>query len=662
MDHRLAKADYRSDIQGLRAIAVLLVVIYHSGVGFLSGGYIGVDVFFVISGYLITGILIREIKHSNTLDLPAFYARRIRRLLPAATVVFVTTIILAWCLYSPLEFNQFSPSAIFSAIYLSNIWFAHVATDYLAEDASINPLLHTWSLSVEEQFYCIWPALLLITLRIGSPANLQSRLTIVIVFLCLISFIAAVALTQYNQPWAFFSLPTRVWEFGLGGLIALWSPKHSDYQAWSRNLSRIIGLVLIVSAGVIFDERTPFPGFLAFIPAAGAALIIAAGHNRKLSDRKSFSTPKIAEFFGDISYSLYLWHWPVFVFMDRVLDDVSYIDRISGLVVSVLLAWITYRWVENPFRLSGFRLNHLISGKARRSILFGAGLSLSSVALALTMQYVSALNIKQGQQDRYLAASKDIPDIYANRCHADFMETESQNCFFGEMNSDFTLVLFGDSHAAQWFPALERLARKNGWRLVSLTKSGCPAILFEPYNEDLGRQYVECTAWRENAFARIERLRPQLTVIANYSGYLLKVKDDQQQSFIDRWAEGLQEMLSRLSLSSQQVLLLQDTPRPPFNIPGCLSRADSRLQNAMNDCAFSMTHTETELIYRVETGVLSGLEDIASLSMNDVICPHARCFPMNTEIVFYRDDNHITASFSRYLAGELNRRIQDALK
>lgn len=277
MNSALEKSNYHPDIQGLRAVAVLLVVFYHAGFEFLSGGYIGVDVFFVISGYLITGLLLRELTRSNGINIADFYARRIRRLLPTATVVLISTVGVAWTVYAPLELKQFLSSAFATAVYLSNIWFAHLSTDYLAEDTDANPLLHTWSLSAEEQFYLFWPFLIIFLARKKSPAILRKHLLIGILIVCIASLFSAIFLTYYNQSLAFFISPTRAWEFGLGGLIALWIPKE-DFPITLIQLLGFLGLVLIFLASYYFNEQTRFPGFAAIVPVIGACFIIIASH------------------------------------------------------------------------------------------------------------------------------------------------------------------------------------------------------------------------------------------------------------------------------------------------------------------------------------------------------------------------------------------------
>lgn len=274
---------FRPDIQGLRGLAVLLVVIYHAGISGLPGGYVGVDVFFVISGYLITGLLLREIEESGRIEFLKFYARRIRRLMPAAVLVLLTTLGVAWVVYSPLEVAELTPSAFATAVYASNIWFAHLSTDYLASGTGANPFLHTWSLAVEEQFYLVWPLFLFVVAHFGAPRTLRLRLMLAMGILTVLSLTASVLLTQYAQPWAFFGSPTRAWEFAVGGGVALWTS-----NSWLQNQTVVrltggAGIILILVAAGLYTDQTVFPGYAATIPVLGTALVILAGRSMRVS-------------------------------------------------------------------------------------------------------------------------------------------------------------------------------------------------------------------------------------------------------------------------------------------------------------------------------------------------------------------------------------------
>jgi len=648
MKNLVSHSNYRPDVQGLRAIAVLLVVIYHSGIGYFPGGYIGVDIFFVISGYLITGLLHRELEHSGSVDFMQFYAKRIRRLLPAVTVVLITTVIAAWYLYSPLEMKQFSSSAFATSIYLSNAWFAHLAMDYLAESASANPLLHTWSLSVEEQFYFVWPLFIFILARTGGTTDLYKKLLKGIFILSVLSFIFSVLLTKYNQPWAFFSSPTRAWEFGVGGLIVLIPKNRFNISvAWS-NVLGVLGFSLVLFTACFYDTTVSFPGFAAVLPVLGAASLLAAGHGRvELVGVNRWMCLKPMQFVGNISYSLYLWHWPIFVFMDFLYVDINILDRLGALLLAFFLAWVTVISIENPFRFSKLLIN-----KVNMSIMLGILLLVLSASFSLVLRDISKSSITTPSQLRYSAAKNDIPRTYPDGCHAQFLQVDMPDCVYGDQLATRSIVLFGDSHAAQWFPALEELSKLHHWQLIPITKTSCPSMSFEPFDNEMNRTYIECTQWREKAFARIEKLKPQLVVLANSKNYLTTNGEGVlAQNDAKIWQKSVRETLDRLSSNSTtSLVILRDTPWLKFNAPICLSRADWQQKSPIEMCRFNTIDTKSKEIFELERHELEGTSKGLMIDMSSVICPDQECATERDGLVIYHDAHHLSASFSKSMA------------
>ena len=499
------KEMFRHDVQGLRAIAVLLVVLYHSGLNLIPGGYIGVDVFFVISGYLITGLLLRELEQTGRIQFMRFYGRRVRRLLPVVACVILTVMFVAWFLYPPLELKEFSSSAFATAVYMSNVWFASLATNYLGQDTTANPLLHTWSLAVEEQFYLAWPLFLWTLSCSVSTEKLGRRIFAGIFLVSAISLCGAIVLTRADQPWAFFGSPTRAWEFGFGAMIALLRT-----NPFSKDSIRIqaswTGMVLILIAAFVFTRVTTFPGIAALVPVLGTTLIIAASHKSVPLGVNRWLGQRPLTFVGDISYSLYLWHWPVFVFMALLAPAGNLIQRgIIGIVVSVGLACASYYCIENPVRF-----NRVLAESVALTFVLGIILSGFPATTSLVTRVIAGRGLGSSSQRHYIAAANDIPH---DDCHLQIPSIEPKECIYGQKDSGFTAVLFGDSHAEQWLPALVGVARKEDWRLIPFTKAGCPSVTVEPYNLNIRRQYTECTAWRKRVFARITELRPQLIIM-----------------------------------------------------------------------------------------------------------------------------------------------------
>ena len=350
---------HRDDIQGLRAIAVLTVIASHAGVPFLPGGFVGVDVFFVISGFLISQLLFREVEKSGRVSIPGFYARRARRILPAATLVTVATIVASAIWLSAIDLVEVVKDSLWAVFFAANIHFAEVGTDYFAAEEPPSPLQHYWSLSVEEQFYLVWPALLLVLVLVSRRRAQQKALPKRLVFGVLLvvtvaSFVWSVVSTSSDPLAAYFSTPARAFELGLGALTALVAPAvAARWSALVRGLVCATGLVLIAVACVAYTDQTAFPGSAAALPVVGSALVLLAGAGGQATQPIPVRALGVLPMrtVGDWSYSLYLWHWPVLIIAQRRLDeDLGFWRTTLCVVVVFVLSALTYRYVEQPFR------------------------------------------------------------------------------------------------------------------------------------------------------------------------------------------------------------------------------------------------------------------------------------------------------------------------
>src|SRR5882757_2700299 len=340
-------ASLRTDVEGLRAVAIILVVAFHAGVAGITGGFIGVDVFYVLSGYLITGLLVREIREKSRLNLLQFYARRMRRLLPASALVLIVSLMAAIALFAPQELNFAARGARASALYVSNVFFAATAGDYFGPRVATNPMLHTWSLSVEEQFYVFWPLVILLGLQVWKSMR---GLTLAIIGLTAISLAASILLVKHYSTFAFYMLPSRVWEFGIGGLAML-LPRNP--VSASRSFGPILswlGFALILASTVLISSAVAFPGWIALLPVMGTVLTLIVGAEQPRRGADALLANRVIQWFGRHSYSWYLWHWPSLVIVAIVLPNTGFAGKMGAVVASLILAALTHRFVENPIR------------------------------------------------------------------------------------------------------------------------------------------------------------------------------------------------------------------------------------------------------------------------------------------------------------------------
>lgn len=667
----------RADIQGLRAVAVGLVVLFHLGVPFLPGGYVGVDVFFVISGFLITTHLAREIATTGRLRFGRFYARRIRRIVPVALVVAVVTFVVALLVASPLRFGRIAADAASAVLYVPNMWLALNGTSYLA-DSNESPYQQYWSLGVEEQFYLVWPAalvglFLLARRRSGRPWPLVGA---GVAGLAVLSLAASVVLTPTHQAWAFFSLPTRAWEFGAGALLALAlarAPRAAVVPGVVRAAAGWSGLAALVVVAVVYDAQTAYPGYAAFVPVAATALVIAAGSfgpvrggGGLLLDRRPM------QYVGRISYSVYLWHWPVIIFAEMLWGHPGLPGGLALLAVTVLLSVVSHRCVEEPLR-SGFgRGPFRASLSARRVIVSGLVTAVvlaagfvgsaqlagrvdldagrAAPAAGLTAPPVFTPYVPDDLVPSLRGAAADVSVLYGNGCMSDFVSSTIPDCVYGDPNGTDTMVLFGDSHAAQWFPAVDAYAAARGARLVVFTRSGCPSADVRVVS--LNGAYPQCTAWRAAVLDRIAGLDPVLVITSTYDSFAM-LAGRRSDSDTAVWQDGLQRTLGRLPAG--RTVLMADTPHFPDAPSNCLAL---HLDDA-GACA-----QPRSAAFSAEIGTASRAAATAAgvpvVDLNDHLCTDTVCGAIVGNRLLYRDQNHLAASLVQALAPVVAQRVDAA--
>ena len=652
-------AEFRPDIEGLRGIAILLVLLFHAGLPWTPGGFVGVDVFFVISGFLITGKLWRESQQPGGLNITRFYAWRIRRLLPAALVAVALISLVGLLLAAPLDRSELAADGAASALSLANMRFIG-SVDYFAATTSPSPFLHFWSLSVEEQFYLVWPALIvLLTWRGGSSRRLIVALLIGVVA----SFALSIWLTDTSPARAFYLLPTRVWQLGVGGLLALigvaGTSRRAGALAWA-------GLAAVAVAGVALTAEMPYPGLAALLPTAGAVALLYGGAAPSGPVRLLAAAP--LRFLGKISYSLYLWHWPLLVlplmFLERALTGV---EIVASVAVAIGVSWLSWRFVEQPFRY-GDRSRRATSWSAIRVgvagilsvALFTQGLAAALPSSAVAVQPTPSPSGSPVASDGPITLPADLtPSLASARddeerlrgdgCLAFERVSTPPNCVYGVKGSAITIALVGDSHASHWFPAIEAIALERGWRLVTFVKVSCSFTTLVQRNLALKREYRECTAFNEATVARLNQIKPALTIIVNRRTF--RPIEENITSALAGAALG--EMVARIPGATA---ILVDTPDPGRDVPACLSKHPSDIRA----CLFTQDDADNREIGIAER-VAADVSGARLIDLTANICTEWPCSPISGSVLIYRDEDHMTATFSRSLAAPLGVEIAKLL-
>ncbi|MFU8946970.1 acyltransferase family protein [Mycetocola zhadangensis] len=619
------RAAHRRDIQGLRAVAVVLVVVFHLWPDRLPGGYMGVDVFFVLSGFLITSHLLREVERTGTVSLPSFWARRARRLLPAALTVLVVTVCAIWLVAPAGTIGRFLVEVMASAGYVENLVLASSAVDYLAAEAAPSPVQHFWSLSAEEQFYLVWPVLILVAVAVpgrlrvsgsGSRCAIGAVLTVVVTS----SLIWSEVFTVRDPAPAYFLATTRAWEFGAGGLLAVVMPGVAAHLGlgWPRTraMTAWLGLAAIAGAAVAFGPNTPFPGWAALLPVLGTVAVLAAAEPDTRAAPTRLLALRPVQRLGDLSYGIYLWHWPLIVLVPLVLGRALTVgDALAAIVATVALAAATERWVEKPVQTGV-----LASRRPRATFV--------AVAAAMAVVILIPWSTQGAAQDRLVAeqgrvedlvddnagclgaaaldtdscgtvqlASAVIPDpslaeASPDRCIANIRSPEMTVCSYGaaEGTGVRTLALVGDSHAEQWLPALAELATDRNWTVFVLAKSSCP---FGPERrfeknmspEVLAEMNASCADWNRQVqswFAEHPSVDTVLTATRARNAVWAEDGDpDWRATAIRQYRQAWAALPSTVTA----VLVLRDTPRMRDDYLACLAETGS---DAADVCAVDL--------------------------------------------------------------------------
>ena len=686
----------RADIQGLRGLAVLLVIVTHAGASWLPGGFVGVDVFFVLSGFLISSLLLAEAGRTGRVSLTAFYGRRARRILPAATVVLATVAIFAPLHLGPDQVEKVNDDVTWSALFLANIHFASGDTDYFALDESPSPVQHYWSLAVEEQFYLVWPALLLllVTARwrgrgrddgLSPVERARSRGPLVLKVVAavwVVSFAWSVIQTAESPTAAYFSSATRTWELATGTLLAMVAGSCHLLTSRARRLLSAAGLAAIAIAALVYDPATPFPGWQAAVPVLGTAALIAAGTGARDARRPgagALLTVRPLTWLGDLSYSLYLWHWPVLILgAEYVGATRSLLETLVLLAVVLVVSIASYHLVENPVR----RSRGVLAGQLRPLLLWPVALSLvvastlwgnqhaaevmqARMAGAVPLDEVetsgragSLASVTARIEDAVRRADEGAPipypldnidrlgaDLFLFRysCSADWEESTAELCPIGDVGAARTVVVFGDSLMGQWLPALDRIGKRQHVEFVPLVKFGCAPFDVPQIHRDT--DFPSCPAFRSWATEQIRSTRPDLVLVGGRPLFHLPPDlEDPQQT----WAEGVEATLRDLQPLAPLVVVSGTSP-VSFVPRDCVTAPDSDMSDCTSDAE------QDEVTGNAVTREISEELGVRFVDVMPLVCFEQRCPAVVDRRVIRHDASHITRTWAVEVTGALSR-------
>lgn len=657
---------HRSEIDGLRAVAVIPVVLFHAGVPLLPGGYIGVDVFFVISGYLITSITLDGIAR-GTFTFGEFYERRARRILPALVFMLALTTVAAWFWLLPSAFRHFGISAAAVALFASNLYFLRT-TDYFAAPTELVPLVHTWSLGVEEQFYLVFPILAVLL-------AVRQRAIIVIVVLILVSLGLAQGTATAHPAAGFYLLPTRAWELLAGSLVAYGAPSLSAVRRDRKDLLALGGFVALAGSYLIYDRDTPFPSLYAALPVAGAALVIAFGTAETRVGRLLSWPPLV--FIGLISYSTYLWHQPLFAFARHMsLEEPPAIVFALLALAAFGMGAASWRLIERPFRDRAWL--------TRRQVFSGAG-----ICSVLVLAFGVACHLTHGMRSRFsqelLAITEPEATWSRDPCHRTGFQVSDlfTSCVLGD-KSNIIGALIGDSHAAAVAQGLGSALSEQGVGLLQLTLNGCPPIE-DVYRADMGLAHA-CAAFnREVAkFLEARQSLQHVVVVSRWTRFIMPAGFDNGEGGVEHTRDRIEHLdngrptvlpevervalitrktqagIRRLLDHGKTVVLMYPIPEVGWEAPSYLARR--ALHRMLLSADNGIPSTSFARFAERNRDTFEMLDRIGAHARLARIYPHkafcntvlpGRCVFQDGNQSLYTDHNHVSQAGARLIAPDI---------
>ncbi|EMG6525840.1 acyltransferase [Providencia rettgeri] len=622
---------YRADIDGLRALAVMLVFAYHLKISAFSGGFIGVDVFFVISGFLITGIIIKSIDEHN-FSLLNFFNRRIKRIIPNVALVALVTTIASMFILLPYDLSSAVDSLFFTSIYSANIYFMSSTAGYFSASSDEMPLLHMWSLSVEEQYYFIWPLVLIVIFKTFK----MKKFGIVIFILSLISFFISQEVATENQGAAYYLLPTRMGGLLLGSSLALMQRDSIALRSFNSSLVVMIGIITILVSSVLISDKNIFPGFLSAIPCLGAAMIIAGGSGIKQNYASKLLSIKPIAFIGLLSFSIYLWHWPFIAFSNYLSIELNGKSRVVIILLTVFLSYLSLKFIENPIRKSKI-------GFSKSFLFFNLSFILISALLIFTSKSTNGFAFRFNENS-FENSKIDVSyaDLDAGWCHvsserlSDIKYTnELSHCYIGDKTAKKEVLFIGDSTAGHYAPFVDAMAKAANIKVRQLSTSSCyPSLEIKGYGENPDI----CENFRRIIYNEISSNKYDTVIVSNRW-----IRDDNNASYKTNYIDNIVEFIST---HAKKVVILDQLPEWEINPNTCIRRKTCNIST----------------IFKTSDGLIESREKLSSvvkyysnitlvdplylLSVDNKYTPFAMGAPM------YHDTGHLSIKGMEWIADE----------
>ncbi|HCR3334580.1 TPA: acyltransferase [Morganella morganii] len=632
---------YRADIDGLRAIAVLLVFAYHLKISVFSGGFVGVDVFFVISGYLITGIILNPIAEKR-FSLLSFFNRRIKRIIPSVAVVSTATVIVSYFILLPSDFNELIRSYLYTSLYSANIFFQSVTSGYFSPSSDELPLLHMWSLSVEEQYYFIWPLMLLMVFKLSNKKSLG----VITLLLAIISFAIAEITSLENQSFSYYMLPTRAGGLLIGSALAIMQKDNDSIRNYNSKYTVLIGLILIFGSSIYIDTNNTFPGILSAIPSLGAFFVILGGSGYKNNLISKILSLKPVVTLGLLSFGIYLWHWPIIALINYLSITITYKVIFFIFTLTVSLSALSMIFLENPIRKSKLTFKSSF-------IILNLAFVLIGLILLIISQVTNGFSYRFNGDDLTLnRVNVSYADLDAGWCHVSSEKTNDikfnsslSNCFIGDKSSNNTALFIGDSTAGHYGPFIDKLAKDARIKVRQLSTSSCyPSVNIKKNGENPD----VCFNFRKIIKESIDSHKYDIVILSNRW-----VRDSADSSYKTSY---ISDTISYFSNNSKVVIILGQLPEWEIDPALCIKRktcspsSDFKLSSdidaVMNDIKKVAKSKDNVII----------IDPSYLLKVNGKYTPFAMGYPM------YHDRGHLSIKGMEWLSEKFISENKNQLK